>query len=291
MFTYHAFGLNISSEIQLPGMVEASGEDKTDVEIVLGSVSISEDILDGPHYLVSEDGVYLWWDDIGRVKISGGKKINVQMEENENQMIPFLLGPVMAIILHQRGYLVLHGSAIKINDGAVAFLGYRGFGKSTTAINFYRKGYPLVTDDILAIDFDDDQPMVYPGYLHARLSSDSYNHVKDSTDILTPIRTIAGKAFCDTSYGFSPEPLTLERIYMLEKGDEIGISSLTSQDNLMDLIRHSTANFYFTENEQAENLLKCGKLIQKVTLKTLKLKHSFKDISELIELVEEDLEN
>ena len=42
----------------------------------------------------------------------------------------------------------------------------------------------------LAINFDDKGfPYVYPGYPHVRLSEDSYNNIKDNTNILTPIRT------------------------------------------------------------------------------------------------------
>lgn len=290
MFNYHAFGLNISSEIQLPGMMEASLDGKTDVEIVLGEVSILPPA-DGPNYLVDQEDVYLWWDDYGKVKVSGGRKITVDLEDDdENEMIPFLLGPAMAFLLHQKGFLVLHGSAVRIDDGAVAFIGYRGFGKSTTAINLYTKGFPLVADDILAIKFDKEgSPLVYPAYLHVRLSEDSYKNIKDSTDILSPIRTIAGKAFCDASHGFSTEPLRLERIYVLDKGDEIGIYSLDTQDNLMDLIRHSVAHRIFLESDQAEHLTQCAKLINQVKIKGLKVDHHFKNISQLVNLIEEDL--
>ena len=107
-----------------------------------------------------------------------------------NSLIPFLLGPVISVLLHQRGFLVLHGSAVKINNESIAFVGNRGMGKSTIAINLYKKGYPLVTDDIIAINFDNEgNPYIYPGYSHVRLSKDSYNHIKDNTNILTPIRT------------------------------------------------------------------------------------------------------
>ena len=129
---------------------------------------------------------------------------------------------------------------------AIAFLGYRGIGKSTTAINLYKRGYPLVTDDILAIDFDKDNiPYIHPGYLHVRLSEDSYNHVKDDTNILTPIRTIAGKVFCDTSCGFSPEKLRIKKVYLLHKSDRKAISNLDLQMNLMNLINHSLPNWSF----------------------------------------------
>jgi len=204
MFNYKAFGLEISSQIELPGMMEGSG--KPEVKIIRGEVDpfqVSKAEVEGDNYLVNGDDVYLWWDEIGKVKISKGELVTVESDKDlessdELNIIPFLLGPVMALLLHQRGFLVLHGSAVNTGTGAVAFLGHRGNGKSTTAIHLYVDGYPLVADDILAIKFDDEGlPVVYPGYPHVRLSDEAYHHVKDHTDILTPIRTLAGKVFCD----------------------------------------------------------------------------------------------
>lgn len=295
MFHYHAFGLEISSEVELPGMIEGSGN--PDVRIIRGKVDptlISGAEVEGPNYLVKGGDVYMWWDDIGRVQISKGEQVTVEPvrafeDTDEVNLIPFLLGPVMAMLLHQRGFLVLHGSSVKVNGRAVAFLGYRGNGKSTTAINLYKEGYPLVTDDILAIKFNEEGlPVVYPGYPHVRLGEDSYNQVKGNTDILTPIRTIVGKVFCDASYQFSPEPVTLKRIYVIEKGDKAEASFLKSHENLIDLIRHSVANRIFQHTTQRENLIQCAQLVNNVTVRRLEIAHSFDRISELVQVIEDD---
>jgi hypothetical protein len=289
MFNYHAFGLEISSEIELPGMMEAlGGED--DIRISRGEVEIAHQD-EGPNYLVDQEDIYLWWEDIGQIKVHEGGEITVDAEDEKN-IIAFILGPVMSLMLHQKGFLVLHGSAVRVDGGAVAFLGYRGHGKSTTAINLYKYGYPLVADDILAIKFDEKgMPIAYPGYLHVRLSDESYGNVKDSTDVLTPIRTIAGKLFCDASIGFSPEPLPLEGIYILEKGEETGIKSLDSQKDLLDLIIHSTAHRIFREKDQANNLLQCANLINNIPVRRLEITHSFNDMPKTIKAIEEDLSN
>lgn len=286
MFKYHAFGLNISSQIELLGMMEAA-HDNGNIRISRGQVDL-HGYGGSPNYLVEEDDIYLWWDDIGKVRIHGGEEITVDAED-ENKITPFLLGPVMSSLLHKRGFLVLHGSAVRVGGGAVAFLGYRGYGKSTTAINLYRKGYSLVADDILAIKFDETgTPYVYPAYLHVRLSDESYNNVKDSTDVLTPTRTIAGKLFCDASNGFSPEPAQLKVIYILEKGENMGIKSLNSQKDLIDLIIHSTAHKIFKEKDQVEHLLQCANLINNIPVRRLEVTHSFEDISKTIKAIEED---
>ena len=134
---------------------------------------------------------------------------------------------------------------------AIAFLGHRGIGKSTMAINLYKKGYPIVTDDILAIDFDNEgTPCVYPGYTHVRLSEDSYKDIKNETKILSSIRTIIGKIYCDTSNNFSSESLPLKKIYLVEKGVQTRISTLNAHETLIDLIRHSVAYGIFKDTDQ-----------------------------------------
>jgi len=337
MFHYKAFGLEISSEIELPGMIQSTGNEHmegsgySDVKITLGKVDPSQVTLadvEGPNYLVTGCDVYLWWDNIGKVRISDGKQVTVEPVadldgSDELNLIPFLLGPVMALMLHQRGFLVLHGSAVNMGHGAVAFLGHRGNGKSTTAIHLYVEGYPLVADDILAIKFyREGLPVVYPGYPHVRLSEEAYNQVKEHTDILTPIRTLAEKVFCDSSHRFSTEPVNLDRIYVIEKvsGDdqdsnpeirdenktrkmdkgilvedgtsnktESRISVLKSQENLIDLIRHSVANRIFQQTTQKENLILCAQLLNNVTVKKLVLVHSFDNIQDMIRAVEKDV--
>lgn len=295
MFHYKAFGLEIQSEIELPGMIPGSGN--SDIRIVLGKVDpylVLGAEVEGPNYLVKGDDVYLWWDDIGKVRIREGKQVTVEPVADiycydEVNIIPSILGPVMAFLLYQRGFLVLHGSSVKVWGEAVAFLGHRGNGKSTTAIHLYTKGYPLVADDILAIKFDDDGfPMVHPGYPHVRLGEDSYNQVKGQTDILSPIRTIAGKVFCDASFGFSPDPVKLKKIYIIEKGEKIRISFLESQKTVIDLIRHSTANKIFQRTTQADNLAKYALLINNISVRRFEISHSFQKIHNIISLVEDD---
>ncbi len=294
MFNYYAFGLIISSQIKLPGVIETIN-DESDAKIILGKVNpLNKKFLmtDLPNYMVEDNDVYLWWEDVGKVKISKGNIIIVDSEDNNNLIISFLLGPVMSILLHQRGLLVLHGSSVNINDSAIAFLGHRGIGKSTMAINLYKKGYPIVTDDILAIDFDKEGiPSVYPGYTHIRLSEDSYKYIKNDTKILSPIRTIVGKFFCDAFNGFSPELLKLKRIYLLKEGVETRISILNAHETLIDLIRHSVAYGIFKDEDKVKNMTQCANLINNVNFRQIEVVHSMKKLPALINLIEKDILN
>lgn len=277
-------------------MFEKEFYDDIQVKIFLKKVSIPSPENKDTNFIVDGEDVYLWWDDIGKVKISRGNQIAVEPETDLNNydgvsIIPFLLGPVMSLLLHQRGFLVLHGSSVKVNGEAIAFLGYRGMGKSTTAINLYKNGYPLVTDDILAIKFQDNEPVVYPGYPHVRLSEDSFINVRDDTDILTPIKTYAGKIFCDASQGFYPEPVKLKKIYIIEDGEKTRISKFQSQESVINLIRHSTANRIMDGPDQVENLMQCSKLINNSKISRLEINHSFNNIPDLVNLIDSEINN
>ncbi len=63
-------------------------------------------------------------------------------------------GAVLAYLLVRRGHMVLHGSAVAIDGGAVAFVAPSGGGKSTMATLLCADGAALVTDDVLRVDLD-----------------------------------------------------------------------------------------------------------------------------------------
>ena len=82
----------------------------------------------------------------------------------------FLIGTVFGILLHQRGEIVLHASAVRVNDKAVLFCGPSGAGKSTLAAALAQRGFPLVTDDLCAITLTAGAaPMVQPDGRHLKL--------------------------------------------------------------------------------------------------------------------------
>ena len=60
-----------------------------------------------------------------------------------------LLDQVIPLVLSSQGKLVLHASAVATPEGAIAFIGSTGRGKSTLAASFTKRGFPLLTDDCL----------------------------------------------------------------------------------------------------------------------------------------------
>jgi len=64
----------------------------------------------------------------------------------------FAAGPMLGLLLHLRGRIVLKASAVAVAGGAVLFCGETNAGKSTLAAALGRRGHPTICDDLCAID-------------------------------------------------------------------------------------------------------------------------------------------
>ena len=62
-----------------------------------------------------------------------------------------------------RGRELLHASAVRIGDGAVAIIADTGHGKTSIAARLVLHGGGFITDDVLALSEDDDGIVGHPG--------------------------------------------------------------------------------------------------------------------------------
>lgn len=97
-----------------------------------------------------------------------------KLQEVSNEVFfTYFLGQVLSYCLLTRGIEPLHATAMVVDDQAVAFLGDSGFGKSTLAAAFLEKGYALLTDDVLVLEFRDEKVWARPGIARVKLNPDS----------------------------------------------------------------------------------------------------------------------
>jgi hypothetical protein len=91
---------------------------------------------------------------VGRFLVRGGREVRVDVDPSAEDRVwrLSLFGPVLGLLLIQRGLLVLHGAAVASSRGAVLLLGGNGSGKSSLAAELCRRGYRLLTDDVVAIE-------------------------------------------------------------------------------------------------------------------------------------------
>ncbi len=175
MYSYTAYGLNICSAVLLPEL-QVSTHQIADVVIKFGKVDLSlpEPEPAWDYFHLDGDLAYLYWKVVGKFLVKSGHEIIIEpLPDVEEQVLRLpLLGAVLAMLLHQRQYLVLHASAMAIGDSAAVFLGQKGQGKSTMAATLYGRGHKQMTDDAAAINIDsgsDACPILLPGFPQIKL--------------------------------------------------------------------------------------------------------------------------
>lgn len=79
------------------------------------------------------------------------------------------LDQVIPLVLSQQGRIVLHGAASRTPYGVAAFVGESGAGKSTLAASFALEGCPVLTDDCLLLDRNQNKMIAMTSYSGVRL--------------------------------------------------------------------------------------------------------------------------
>lgn len=170
--SYTAYGLSIRSHLPLPELL--AGEAEAEVVIRFGKAGPKPpgEVVGGALCWASATQACLSWKEAGTFLIRDGREITIDRVPGAEERLLrlYLLGPVLAVLLHQRGQLVLHSSAVAMNGGAVAFLGGQGLGKSTLAAALHARGYGILVDDVLALEVNQrGYPLVFPGFAQLKL--------------------------------------------------------------------------------------------------------------------------
>lgn len=224
------FGLNIQSVIPLPGCVEAV--ETPDVTIRYGAVP---DSLPGAVMIrvcaQARPGYFLLTlDNVAKYLVENGTCITIEPAPGvtDNEIRLFLMGAVWSALLLQRGLLPLHGSAIRVKNGAVILAGASGNGKSTLAAALMERGYPIIADELCALDFEEDSPpLLLPGFPQLLLWADSLRKLKRDIGQLVPVRPDMEKYILPLESGYAPESLPLEQLYILNTGNTPSFSLST----------------------------------------------------------------
>lgn len=243
---YSAYGLIVHSEIPLPELIATVATD-ADVWIQFGTISDNPlSTADSLHcYQNTDQGMYLYWQGVGTFLIQAGQNVLIDLETNldEDRLRLFILGAVMGVVLHQRGFLVLHASAVALGGEAVAFVGQKRWGKSTMAATLHDRGHSLMADDVVALEVHHHRPIqVQPAFPQIKLWPDAITCIGKQPDDLPRLGARLEKRNHQLSSGFMSDILPLKHIYVLGQGDDIAIQPLQPQE----IIQHLLQNSYVT---------------------------------------------
>ncbi len=181
--------------------------------------------------------------------------MTVQIEPGHDpaDLVLYLLGTCFAVILQQRGRVVLHASAVAVDGRAMLFCGQSGAGKSTLAALLERRGYPLLNDDVCNISLQGAEYVVYPDGRMLKLWAESMKHLERDGEAGARVRRDLEKFYTAPEHvDLTPRPVG--GVYILharDDGADASLSRLNSAESLAEL----TSNAYRPALVRAMNMI------------------------------------
>lgn len=297
MYNYSAYGMGIHSALPLPELKASKA--RADVEIQIHRLTNLpiEDKTTYHYSWASEQGVYLYWKDVATFLVQDGRKIIIDPVSGveEKRLRLFLLGAALSVILHQRGYLVFHASAVAINGAVAIFAGNKGWGKSTMAAALNRNGHNFVADDVVAVDIKNkDVYTVLPAFPQIKLWSDAISSMGDDPAEFSTVSSLVDKRIYNLVDSFLDRSLPLKHIYVLGVSDKTvpEICPVKAQKALIYLIAQTYYARWgkqtFTQ-DSASNLLACTEIIKKIPVYHLTRPRSLELLPDIVRLLEEHM--
>jgi hypothetical protein len=214
----------IETELDLPGSEPAAGAPPT----------LRLDLADGPAgegwepraQATRADGSPLWSlherDGAYLLRLDGSSEIELDLPRGRAVLRPEdgvplegavqdFLGSGLALAGALRGRVVLHASAVATEDGAVAFVGNSGAGKSTVAGWLASRGAELAAEDLLVLEPGDGRFDVLPG--SSALKLDRSGPLDGAGDEPVPRSPHKGWARAAAA----AEPVPLRALFLLER--------------------------------------------------------------------------
>lgn len=243
---YKAFGLNIFSEIPLPELPELSVQENIEVFITINDLSrIWKKKAVHPYSVIVEENCVLFQiPDLAVFQINDGKEIIVSpiVDANVDQIRLYILGSCMGALLMQRNIYPLHGSAVAIDGKAYVFIGDSGAGKSTLAAALLKRGYKLLSDDVIPLTLSEERiPIVTPSYPQQKLWQESLNEFGMDKKDYKPIYQREDKYLVPLSSDFFDQTLPLAGVFEIEKtsNDDVSLAPIHGLEQLSLLFEHT----------------------------------------------------
>ncbi|MCU1335642.1 MAG: hypothetical protein JWO19_1223 [Bryobacterales bacterium] len=292
MHTYTAYGLHISSEVPLLEFLAGDplGDAAADVLVRYG---IGEDwigdVTDREYHLAIEHReARFWFKEVGGFVVRDGKTIELMPipGADESLIRLYIEGMVMAMLLYQRGFCVLHASVVDIDGHAVAFLGHVGAGKSSLAAALQARGHAVISDDNAAVRVAAGQATVEPAYPFLKLFPEIASSLGYRTDQLRVLHSSQKKVAGVVAGKFAAKARRLERLYILGREHPPEIRSLGASQLILELIRNSVPTRWGCTAD-GDHLRRCGTVAQHVnafTVRTFDRLDSLPELAERLEL-------
>ncbi|WP_263840797.1 hypothetical protein [Salinibacter sp.] len=309
---YRAYGLTVGADVPIPDLLQAEGARESDVHISHEALpEIEAPDTPRPRGVYREDGIYFKWPDVGTYRIGSPSRITCdpQPEVERKLALRPVLGVLLGTVLHLRGLWTFHASAVVLGNGsledsragqpstsgassnsaAVAFAGWKGQGKSTTAAAFCQAGFPLLTDDVLALSgTPGPNPRALPAFPRLKLTPDAAEELGYDWDHLSGLGGRTSKRKWTSREMFCDEARPLAGIFCLEEGEPVSCERMKGQKGLEALLKQSYApRFLGSEETGTRHLQQCSNLAAQVPIYRLRRPRRFEAMPQMIDAVQE----
>jgi hypothetical protein len=218
-WNYFYQGLFVRSEIHLPEW--SLFEQATFPVFAENAVQIHRDSADEEP--AHEDGEYrVNARQAGVFIVRGGREIRFVPAPDAGiaRVRALLIGWIWGALLYQREAILLHASAVRVGNSAVAFCARRGGGKSTLAASLSTRDFALLNDDLSCVKHEcSSAPSVYPSIPRLKLCEDAMQRLGWDASVENRDHLQAGKYHYFSKNEGATSAVTLRRIYLLAWGD------------------------------------------------------------------------
>jgi hypothetical protein len=249
--------LTIRSDLALPELPAVAADPAPDLRIRLAA-----DAQAGGR----ADDVRLRFDGVGCFRARAGREIDVALEPGVDPAIAryHLMRPALGLVLHQRGWLVLHASAVSAGEGALVFVGDSGRGKSSLAAALERTGHSILADDLVAIHPGSDPPALAPGPGAVHLWPETAAVLGLEPERLTPVAPgHLKRRHCPATRGVDASP-HLARVFVLDRGRRRSLRILGPAEACVSLARNGYFRELLEPAELGSQLERCAAVARRV---------------------------
>jgi hypothetical protein len=317
-YNYVAYGLCLSSNLPVVGLLPSSSIGLPDVQIRLGDLPNASssnrfaaklryasalraqtgqpelqiwDVDDGEFLrLQYSDGVVFWLDRTFTTLWAHWPTGSSLQDASS-----YLVGPILGLLLRLRGIVCLHASAVSINDRAVVFVGSEGAGKSTTAAAFARRGCGVLSDDIVPLIECGDGFQTVPACPRINLWPDSAALLYGSPDALPSISLDWDKRCLSLGKAegaqFEERPLPLGAIYVLGEsagGPEKGVEIISQKAALMMLVGNTYATNFLDAKQRAEEFEVLSRVVATVPVRKINRRREAAEVDGFCAAIQRD---
>ena len=298
MHHYHAFELNIESELYFPELLGRSDlappPAAYDVRIQFGDVRASgleHALMMRPFCQANAEALWLHVPGVAYFLITQGSQIIIQpyLGVDEDSIRVFLLGSCMGALLMQRDLFLFHGNAVKVGHHCISFVGHSGAGKSTLSGAFFKRGYSILADDVCAVSAAGD---VLPSFPQIKLWCDAARHLNIETQSLRNIRPGIEKFAVPLGRHFHPTALPLKVVYVLHSHnkDEFSFTPISGMHKLKPLQNNTYRASYLKGLAKDKfHFGRCGRIANQITLVSIMRPNDGFQLDTLVDLIEADL--